>query len=121
MAETNRSQIPWPTWPGKITNSAKWSGPVRGPILSLWPTPDGGEIGRESHDQLLYFVAGEGKARIGDLETPVKDGDVSLVASGPYHNVSNTASGMLKLFTTDSPPAHEAGTEHAMEAEADAG
>lgn len=91
--------------------------------LVLMAIPEGGEIGgevHEGHDQLLYFVAGNGLAKIGDVETDVADGDVSIVPSGKFHNFRNTGSGMLKLFTTYSPPEHEPGTEHETKAEADA-
>ncbi|WP_371038607.1 MULTISPECIES: cupin domain-containing protein [unclassified Rhodosalinus] len=91
--------------------------------LVLMAIPEGGEIGgevHEGHDQLLYFVAGSGVAKIGETELDVADGDVSIVPSGTFHNFRNTGSGMLKLFTTYSPPEHEAGTEHATKAEADA-
>lgn len=90
--------------------------------LVLMAIPEGGEIGgevHEGHDQLLYFVAGRGVAKIGDVESEVSDGDVSIVPSGTFHNFRNTGSGMLKLFTTYSPPEHEPGTEHATKAEAD--
>ncbi|GGD27711.1 cupin domain-containing protein [Sinisalibacter lacisalsi] len=91
--------------------------------LVLMAIPEGGEIGgevHEGHDQLLYFVAGTGVAKIGETECDVADGDVSIVPSGTFHNFRNTGSGMLKLFTTYSPPEHEPGTEHATKAEADA-
>ena len=91
--------------------------------LVLMAIPEGGEIGgevHEGHDQLLYVVAGSGVARIGETETEIADGDVSIVPSGVFHNFRNTGSGMLKLFTTYSPPEHEPGTEHETKAEADA-
>src|SRR5690625_7289380 len=43
----------------------------------LMAIEEGGEIGgevHEGHDQLLWFVEGEGLAQIGDDETPVKAG-----------------------------------------------
>lgn len=90
--------------------------------LVLMAIPEGGEIGGEvhdGHDQLLFFVEGTGVAKIGDVEAEVAAGDVSIVPSGAFHNFRNTGSGMLKLFTTYSPPEHEAGTEHATKADAD--
>ncbi|TDX26876.1 cupin domain-containing protein [Rhodovulum visakhapatnamense] len=90
--------------------------------LVLMAIPEGGEIGgevHEGHDQLLYFVAGSGVAKIGETETEIADGDVSIVPSGVFHNFRNTGSGMLKLFTTYSPPEHEPGTEHETKADAD--
>lgn len=91
--------------------------------LVLMAIPEGGEIGgevHEGHDQLLYFVAGTGSAKIGEIERDIAEGDVAIVPSGAYHNFRNTGHGMLKLFTTYSPPEHAAGTEHATRAEADA-
>ncbi|MEQ8861756.1 MAG: cupin domain-containing protein [Pseudomonadales bacterium] len=90
--------------------------------LVLMAIPEGGEIGgevHEGHDQLLYFVSGTGMAKIGDVECRVADGDVSIVPSGIFHNFRNTGSGMLRLFTTYSPPEHEPGTEHSTKADAD--
>jgi mannose-6-phosphate isomerase-like protein (cupin superfamily) len=92
--------------------------------LVLMAIPEGGEIGgelHEGHDQLLYFVSGSGVAKIGEAEFEVAYGDVSIVPSGVFHNFRNTGSGMLKLYTTYSPPEHEPGTEHATKAQADAG
>ena len=61
--------------------------------LVLMAIPEGGEIGGEvhkGHDQLLYFVAGNGVAKIGEMETEIADGDVSIVPSGTFHNFRNT-------------------------------
>ncbi|MGM0915243.1 MAG: cupin domain-containing protein [Pseudomonadota bacterium] len=91
--------------------------------LVLMAIPEGGEIGgevHEGHDQLLYFVAGQGEATIGETKVSVQAGDVSIVPSGVFHNFRNSGSGMLKLYTTYSPPEHEPGTEHATKGEADA-
>ena len=91
--------------------------------LVLMAIPEGGEIGgevRERHDQLLWFVAGTDEARIGETTGPIGEGDVAIVPSGAFHNFRNTGAGMLKLYTTCSPPEHEPGTEHATRAEAEA-
>ncbi|HSH26470.1 MAG TPA: cupin domain-containing protein [Wenzhouxiangella sp.] len=90
--------------------------------LVLMAVPEGGEIGgevHEGHDQLLWFVDGEGLAKIGEREQPVTAGDVAIVPSGAWHNFTNTGSGMLRLYTTYSPPEHEPGTEHATKADAE--
>ena len=90
--------------------------------LVLMAIPEGGEIGgevHEGHDQLLYFVSGQGVAKIGDVEMPVAEGDVSIVPSGKFHNFRNTGSGMLRLYTTYSPPEHAPGTQHETKAEAE--
>jgi len=91
--------------------------------LVLMAIPEGGEIGgevHEGHDQLLYFVDGEGEATIGEVHVAVQAGDVSIVPSGMFHNFRNTGSSMLKLYTTYSPPEHAPGTEHVTKGEADA-
>lgn len=78
----------------------------------LMSVPEGGNIGMETHeghDQVLVFVEGEGVAKIDGEETPVADGDLAFVASGAKHDFVNTGKGPLKLFTTYSPPEHEAG------------
>ena len=85
--------------------------------------PEGGEIGgevHEGHDQLPYCVAGIDEPKIGDTNGPVGEGDVAIVPSGAYHILGNTGEGMLKLYTTSSPPEHAPGTEHATKSEADA-
>ena len=91
--------------------------------LVLMAIPAGGEIGgevHEGHDQLLYFVEGEGEATIGDIKVPVGAGEVSIVPSGTFHNFRNTGNVMLKLYTTYSPPEHAPGTEHETKKQADA-
>lgn len=89
----------------------------------LMAIPEGGEIGgetHEGHDQVLIFVEGTGKAKIGDTVAAVGEGRMSFVPSGAFHNFVNDGEGPLKLYTMYSPPEHEAGTEHATKAEADA-
>ena len=91
--------------------------------LVLMAIPEGGEIGgetHEGHDQLLYFIDGMGKAKIGDDEMEISAGDVAIVPSGKFHNFKNTGTGMLRLYTTYSPPEHAPGTEHDTKADAEA-
>lgn len=123
MSETKKLTFPVVTLARENDEFRKvlWTG--NNTQLVLMAIPEGGEIGgevHEGHDQLLYFVAGSGIAKIGETQCDVTDGDVSIVSSGEFHNFKNTGSGMLKLFTTYSPPEHEPGTEHATKAEADA-
>jgi mannose-6-phosphate isomerase-like protein (cupin superfamily) len=123
MAETQKLTLPIVELARENDEFRKvvWTG--ENTQLVLMAIPEDGEIGgevHEGHDQLLWFVAGSGMAKIGETELEVGDGDVSIVPSGSFHNFRNTGSGMLKLFTTYSPPEHEPGTEHATKAEADA-
>ena len=71
----------------------------------------GGET-HEGHDQVLIFVSGSGKAKIGETVVPVSAGHMSFVPSGAYHNFINDGQGPLKLYTMYSPPEHAPGTEH---------
>jgi len=123
MTETQNLSLPVVTLARENEEFRKvlWTGDKT--QLVLMAIPEDGEIGgevHEGHDQLLYFVAGSGLAKIGEVETKITDGDVSIVPSGTFHNFRNTGSGMLKLFTTYSPPEHAPGTEHATKTEADA-
>ncbi len=123
MSETKKLSLPVVDLARKNDEFRKvlWTGDKT--QLVLMAIPEGGEIGgevHEGHDQLLYFVAGKGVARIGEVESDIGDGDVSIVPSGTFHNFRNTGSGMLKLFTTYSPPEHAPGTEHATKDEAEA-
>ena len=122
MSETQKLTLAVVDLAGKNDEFRKvlWTGDKT--QLVLMAIPEGGEIGdevHEGHDQLLYFVAATGVAKIGDVETTVADGDVSIVPLGVFHNFRNTGSGMLKLFTTYSPPEHAPGTEQATKRDAD--
>lgn len=88
-------------------------------IMSI---PAGGEIGLETHpdnDQVLYFVAGSGKAILNGEEAEIGPGDIVLVRAGTEHNFVNTGTEELKIITTYSPPHHPAGTIHHTKAEAE--
>lgn len=89
----------------------------------LMSIPEGGEIGAETHeghDQVLIFVEGSGKARIGDAERAVGAGDLAFVPSGVHHDFINDGSGALKLYTMYAPPEHAPGTHHASRSDAEA-
>jgi len=122
MSETDTLTLPIARLARENDNFRKviWTGDQTQLVLMAIPENEeiGGEV-HEGHDQLLYFVAGQGRARIGDNEMDVAEGDVSIVPSGQYHNFRNTGSGMLKLYTTYSPPEHEPGTENADRDEAE--
>jgi len=81
----------------------------------------GEDIGKEIHpnvDQFFRFEAGVGKVVIGEQEYQVKDGDAVVVPAGAEHNVINTGSEDLKLYTIYSPSNHPEGTVHVTHAEA---
>lgn len=88
-------------------------------IMSLLPDE---EIGAETHDgdQVLYAVKGQGVAVINGTREPFEKGAIVCVPAGATHNVINTGTDSLKLFTVYAPPQHAAGTIHATKAEAEA-
>lgn len=83
----------------------------------------GEEIGLETHpehDQFIRIDAGSAKAILNGEESELSDGDCVIIPAGVEHNVINSGSEKLKLYTIYSPPEHPDGTVHATKAEADA-
>lgn len=80
----------------------------------------GDDIGDETHDvdQILVFVKGEGTTLLGGETGPVKKGSLVAVPAGMRHNVINSGSKPLRLYTIYSPPEHAPGTVHRTRAEA---
>lgn len=91
--------------------------------LVLMSLKAGEEIGVETHtdvDQFFRFEEGEGKVVIDGQEYIVHEDDVVIVPAGSEHNVMNTGSEDLKIYTIYAPANHPEGTIHASKAEADA-
>lgn len=89
-------------------------------VMSLQP---GEEIGAEVHpnvDQFFRIEEGIATVVIDGEEKIVVDDDVIVVPAGSYHNLINTGTGILKLYTIYSPPNHADGTVHVTKAEAEA-
>lgn len=87
-------------------------------VMSLLP---GEEIGMEVHPQVdQFFRIEEGRAKvvIDGEEHEVDEGFAIIVPAGSQHNVINTGSNPLKLYTLYSPPNHPEGTVHRTRAEA---
>jgi mannose-6-phosphate isomerase-like protein (cupin superfamily) len=95
-------------------------------VMRLGP---GEDIGREVHtdrDQFLRIEEGQARIELGRDEDGVDDShDVSddwaiVVPAGIWHNVINTGTGELKLYSLYSPPEHPDGTVHRTKADAEA-
>jgi mannose-6-phosphate isomerase-like protein (cupin superfamily) len=87
-------------------------------LMSLVP---GEEIGMETHpdnDQFFRIEEGQGSVVIAGEQHIVRDGDVVIVPAGTLHNVINTGTGPLKLYTIYAPAHHPQGTIHKTKAEA---
>ena len=87
------------------------------------------EIGLEVHhdiDQFLRLEQGAGRVVMGptrddlSFKRELADDDVVLVPAGWWHNVTNTGSSPLRLYSVYGPAEHEPGTVHLTKAEADA-
>lgn len=82
------------------------------------------EIGMEVHpnvDQFFRIEVGNGKIIIDGQENDFSEGFAIVVPAGSQHNVINTGSSALKLYTIYSPANHPEGTVHATKADAMAG
>lgn len=91
--------------------------------LVLMALKPGEEIGSEVHedrDQFFRVEAGAGAVFIDDVKSAVEADDAIIVPAGAKHNVVNTGSEPLKLYTLYAPPEHRDGTVHATKAIADA-
>ena len=95
-------------------------------VMRLGP---GEEIGVEMHDHLDQFLRieqGSGRVTFGpsadkvDEELDVSDDWAVVVPGGTWHNVINTGTGDLKLYSLYAPPEHPPGTVHRTKEEADA-
>lgn len=89
--------------------------------LVLMTLQAGEDIGFEVHednDQFFRFEEGEGEVIINDTHYSVADGDVVIVPAGARHNISNTGSELLKLYTIYSPAHHKDGIVRSTKQEA---
>ncbi|MBZ4191052.1 cupin domain-containing protein [Niabella beijingensis] len=78
-------------------------------LMTLQP---GEEIGAEVHpenDQFFRFEEGSGRCLIDDTEYTVSDGSAVVIPAGSRHNVINTGSTELKMYTIYAPPHHKDG------------
>ena len=82
----------------------------------------GEEIGEEVHDvdQFLRVEQGVGTAILSGISRDIIDGSVIIVPAGTSHNVINTGSNPMKLYTLYMPPRHRDGVIHKTRAEAEA-
>ena len=90
--------------------------------LVIMTIPPGGEIGEEVHedtDQILTFVSGVAKAKVGGETRNVAQGDLVVVPAGRRHNFINDGPNPLVLYTVYGPPEHADGAVHKTKEEAD--
>ena len=82
----------------------------------------GEEIGAEVHklDQFFRIEAGKGAAVLDGVRTEISAGFAVLVPAGTEHNIINTGTVPLNLYTIYSPPNHRDGVVHHTRAAAEA-
>lgn len=88
-------------------------------VMALKPTE---EIGAEVHtlDQFFRIEEGSGEAVLDGVRTPLQAGYAVLVPAGARHNIVNTGTVPLKLYTLYAPPNHRDGVIHHTRAQAEA-
>jgi mannose-6-phosphate isomerase-like protein (cupin superfamily) len=89
-------------------------------LMTLQPGEEIGEEVHEDRDQFFRVEAGSGEIWIDDVRTPVSADMAMIVPAGAKHNVKNTGSEPLKLYTIYGPPEHIDGTVHKTKADAEA-
>ena len=87
-------------------------------IMSLRPQED---IGAEIHkvDQFFRVEEGSGEAVLNGVRTAIHAGFAIIVPAGTNHNIINTGSVPLKLYTIYAPPNHRDGVVHETRADAE--
>ena len=89
-------------------------------VMCLRP---GEDIGDEVHpkvDQFFRVEEGTGEAVLDGTRTPIRAGFAVVVPAGANHNIINTGSVPLKLYTLYAPPNHRDGVVHPTRADAEA-
>jgi mannose-6-phosphate isomerase-like protein (cupin superfamily) len=88
-------------------------------LMSIQP---GHEIGSEvhpKHDQFFRIEGGTGSVEIDGSSSEISAGDAIIVPAGARHNVKNTGSQRLQLYTIYAPPEHRDGVVHTTKADAE--
>lgn len=81
-------------------------------LMSLVPGEDIGMEIHEGHTQFLRIESGNGVMFLDGQEMNVSDGFSIVVPAGTQHNLTNTGTTDLKLYTLYSPPEHKNGIVH---------
>ena len=88
-------------------------------VMALKPQE---EIGAEVHtlDQFFRVEEGSGQAVLDGATTEIQAGFAVVVPAGAHHNIINTGTTPLKLYTLYAPPNHRDGVVHHTRADAEA-
>lgn len=106
--------------------TAAWTGKnLQMTVMAIQPGDDIGLEVHEDHDQFLRIEQGEARVEMGpsetELETWTAEDDYAIfVPAGVWHNIINTGTDTLKLYSIYAPAEHPHGTVHVDKAEAEA-
>ena len=89
-------------------------------VMALRPGEEIGEEVHEAGDQFFRVDKGKGEVWIDGARTKIKGDDAFVIPAGARHNVINTGSKALKMYTIYSPPEHRDGFVAATKAAAEA-
>jgi mannose-6-phosphate isomerase-like protein (cupin superfamily) len=89
-------------------------------VMTLKPGEEIGEEVHEDRDQFFRFEEGQGEVLIDGKAHRVEDDFGVIVPAGAQHNVRNTGSKPLKLYTIYGPPEHKDKVVHKTRAQAEA-
>jgi len=88
-------------------------------LMTLQPGEEIGEEVHEDRDQFFRIEEGSGAVDIDGVENRVEDDFAVIVPAGARHNVRNTGSQPLRLYTIYAPPEHKDGVVQSTKEEAD--
>ena len=88
-------------------------------LMTLQPGDEIGEEVHEDRDQFFRIEEGAGVIDIDGVENRVEDDFAVIVPAGARHNVRNTGSQPLRLYTIYAPPEHKDGVVQSTKEEAD--
>ena len=86
-------------------------------LMTLKPGEEIGEEVHEDRDQFFRVEQGNGKVYIDGKASDIEDDFAIIVPAGARHNVKNTGSEPLKVYTLYAPPEHKHGTVHVTKAD----
>jgi len=89
-------------------------------LMTLQPGEEIGEEVHEDRDQFFRIEGGSGAIDIDGVANKVEADFAVIVPSGARHNVRNTGSSPLRLYTIYGPPEHKDAVVQSTKAEADA-
>ena len=89
-------------------------------LMTLQPGEEIGEEVHEDRDQFFRVEEGSGVVDIDGRENPVEADFAVIVPAGARHNVRNSGTAPLRLYTIYGPPEHKDGIVQSTKADAEA-